>query len=29
LTLRQEMGSLFKVMGLHPRGTPPPPGLEA
>jgi SAM-dependent MidA family methyltransferase len=28
LTHPQEMGSLFKVIGLHPNGTAPPPGLE-
>jgi SAM-dependent MidA family methyltransferase len=27
LTHPAEMGELFKVMGLHPKGTPPPPGL--
>ena len=27
LTDPQEMGSLFKVLGLHPPGTPPPPGF--
>jgi SAM-dependent MidA family methyltransferase len=29
LTHPAEMGSLFKVVGLHPRATAPPPGLEA
>ncbi len=29
LTLPEEMGSLFKAIGFHPRGTAPPPGLEA
>lgn len=28
LTHPQEMGNLFKVMGLYPDGSPPPPGLE-
>ncbi len=28
LTHPAEMGSLFKVVGFHPRGTAPPPGLE-
>ncbi len=28
LTHPQEMGTLFKVMGLYPNGTLPPPGLE-
>ncbi|PVA05827.1 class I SAM-dependent methyltransferase [Thalassorhabdomicrobium marinisediminis] len=28
LTAPQEMGSLFKVMGLYPDGAPPPAGLE-
>ena len=28
LTHPEEMGSLFKVIGLSPKGTPPPPGLE-
>ncbi|MBC7131544.1 MAG: SAM-dependent methyltransferase [Roseovarius sp.] len=28
LTRAQEMGTLFKVLGLYPPGTPPPPGLE-
>lgn len=28
LTHPDEMGNLFKVLGLFPRGTPPPPGLE-
>ena len=28
LTHPEEMGNLFKVLGLFPRGTPPPPGLE-
>ncbi|MGJ8544346.1 MAG: class I SAM-dependent methyltransferase [Sulfitobacter sp.] len=28
LTHPQEMGNLFKVMGLMPKGTPPPPGTE-
>jgi len=27
LTHPDEMGQLFKVMGLHPEGAPPPPGL--
>ncbi|MFD2740155.1 class I SAM-dependent methyltransferase [Sulfitobacter aestuarii] len=29
LTHPEEMGSLFKVMGLYPRQAAPPPGLEA
>lgn len=29
LTHAEEMGLLFKVMGLYPEGSPPPPGLEA
>ncbi|MDW3225051.1 MAG: SAM-dependent methyltransferase [Paracoccaceae bacterium] len=28
LTHPDEMGNLFKVMGLFPEGSPPPPGLE-
>lgn len=28
LTHPAEMGELFKVIGLHPPGTPPPPGLN-
>lgn len=28
LTAASEMGSLFKVLALHPAGTPPPPGLS-
>ncbi|MDZ7711104.1 MAG: SAM-dependent methyltransferase [Roseovarius sp.] len=28
LTEREEMGTLFKVLGLFRAGTPPPPGLE-
>ena len=28
LTHGDEMGNLFKVMGLYPDGAPPPPGLE-
>lgn len=28
LTHPSEMGNLFKVMGLYPDGSPPPPGLE-
>lgn len=28
LTLPTEMGTLFKVMGLHPPSAPPPPGLD-
>jgi SAM-dependent MidA family methyltransferase len=28
LTDAQEMGTLFKVLGLYPPGTPPPPGLD-
>nr|WP_216859443.1 SAM-dependent methyltransferase [Sulfitobacter aestuariivivens] len=28
LTHPEEMGNLFKVMGLYPQGCPPPPGLE-
>ncbi|WP_425072314.1 class I SAM-dependent methyltransferase [Sagittula sp. S175] len=28
LTHPSEMGSLFKVLALHPEGTPPPPGTE-
>lgn len=28
LTHPSEMGTLFKVMGLYPEGTTPPPGLE-
>ncbi|WP_425051678.1 class I SAM-dependent methyltransferase [Psychromarinibacter sp. S121] len=28
LTHPQEMGSLFKVLAIHPEGTAPPPGLE-
>lgn len=28
LTHPAEMGELFKVIGLHPKGTPPPPGLN-
>ncbi|TNF63786.1 MAG: class I SAM-dependent methyltransferase [Rhodobacteraceae bacterium] len=28
LTHPEEMGTLFKVMGVHPRTAPPPPGLE-
>ena len=28
LTHPDEMGTLFKAMGLHPEGTPPPPGLD-
>jgi SAM-dependent MidA family methyltransferase len=28
LTHPAEMGELFKVIGLHPQGTPPPPGLN-
>jgi len=28
LTHPAEMGELFKVIGLHPKGTPPPPGLS-
>ena len=28
LTAPQEMGSLFKVLALHPFDTPPPPGLD-
>ena len=28
LTHPSEMGELFKVIGLHPKGTPPPPGLN-
>lgn len=28
LTAPSEMGTLFKVMGLMPKGAPPPPGLE-
>ena len=28
LTHPQEMGNLFKVMGLYPQGSNPPPGLE-
>ncbi len=27
LTHPEEMGNLFKVLGLHPKGTSPPPGL--
>jgi SAM-dependent MidA family methyltransferase len=27
LTDPSEMGTLFKVLAIHPRGTPPPPGL--
>jgi NADH dehydrogenase [ubiquinone] 1 alpha subcomplex assembly factor 7 len=27
LTAPEEMGTLFKVMGLHPASAPPPPGL--
>ena len=27
LTHPQEMGSVFKVLGLHPPGSPPPPGF--
>ena len=29
LTHPDEMGTLFKAMGLHPEGTPPPPGLDS
>ncbi|MBE1284260.1 MAG: class I SAM-dependent methyltransferase [Rhodobacteraceae bacterium] len=29
LTHPEEMGQLFKVLGLYPDGTSPPPGLEA
>jgi SAM-dependent MidA family methyltransferase len=28
LTNPDEMGTLFKVLGFYPEGTPPPPGLE-
>ncbi|MBI1417829.1 MAG: class I SAM-dependent methyltransferase [Limimaricola sp.] len=28
LTAAEEMGDLFKVMGLFPEGAPPPPGLD-
>lgn len=28
LTHPQEMGSLFKVIAIHPRNAPPPPGFE-
>ena len=28
LTHPDEMGTLFKVMALHPEHTPPPPGLS-
>ena len=28
LTHPDEMGTLFKAMGLHPEGAPPPPGLD-
>jgi SAM-dependent MidA family methyltransferase len=28
LTHPEEMGTLFKVLGLYPVGSPPPPGLE-
>jgi SAM-dependent MidA family methyltransferase len=28
LTHPEEMGNLFKVIGLYRPGTPPPPGLQ-
>ncbi|WP_126976097.1 class I SAM-dependent methyltransferase [Frigidibacter oleivorans] len=29
LTHPQEMGTVFKALAVHPRGTPPPPGFDA